>query len=93
MKSRKGLLADKQQSLAHTNQTIESTLQGLGVQWMRTVHTYQVARCAHVMKDAFTSDFNGLKVIVAEGECQLERQRRIKPWIASLLKRGSAWCA
>jgi hypothetical protein len=27
-------------------------------------------------------------VIVAEGECQLERQRRIKPWIAGLLKRG-----
>jgi indolepyruvate ferredoxin oxidoreductase alpha subunit len=32
------------QSLAHTNQTIESTLQGLGVQWMRTVHTYEVAQ-------------------------------------------------
>ena len=75
-------------SLAHTNQTIESTLQGLGVQWMRTVHTYQVSEMRQVIKDAFTSDFNGLKVIVAEGECQLERQRRIKPWIASLLKRG-----
>jgi indolepyruvate ferredoxin oxidoreductase alpha subunit len=32
-------------------------------------------------------------VIIAEGECQLERQRRIKPWIAGLLKRASAWCA
>jgi indolepyruvate ferredoxin oxidoreductase alpha subunit len=40
------------------------------------------------LKDAFTSDFDGLKVIVAEGECQLERQRRIKPWIAGLLKKG-----
>jgi indolepyruvate ferredoxin oxidoreductase alpha subunit len=38
--------------------------------------------------EAFSSDFNGLKVIVAEGECQLERQRRIKPWIANLLKTG-----
>ncbi len=84
----KGLASEKQQSLAHTNQTIESTLQGLGVQWMRTVHTYQVSEMRQVIKDAFTSDFNGLKVIVAEGECQLERQRRIKPWIASLLKRG-----
>ena len=79
---------DKQQSLAHTNQTIESTLQGLGVQWLRTVHTYEVAQMRATLKDAFTSDFNGLKVIVAEGECQLERQRRIKPWIASLLKKG-----
>ena len=80
--------ADKQQSLVHTNQTIESTLKGLGVQWMRTVHTYEVANMRDTLKQAFTSDFNGLKVIIAEGECQLERQRRIKPWIASLLKKG-----
>ncbi len=80
--------SDKQQSLAHTNQTIESTLKGLGVQWMRTVHSYEVEQMRQTLKEAFTSPFNGLKVIVAEGECQLERQRRIKPWIASLLKRG-----
>ncbi len=80
--------ADKQLSLAHTDQTIESTLKGLGVQWMRTVHTYEVANMRDTLKQAFTSDFNGLKVIIAEGECQLERQRRIKPWIASLLKKG-----
>jgi indolepyruvate ferredoxin oxidoreductase alpha subunit len=76
------------QSQTHTNTTIESTLQGLGVQWMRTVHTYRVAEMRATLTEAFTSDFNGLKVIVAEGECQLERQRRIKPWIASLLKKG-----
>ena len=80
--------ADKWQSLAHTNQTIERTLQGLGVQWLRTVHTYEVAKVRETLVEAFTSDFNGLKVIVAEGECQLERQRRIKPWIANLLKKG-----
>ena len=40
------------------------------------------------LEEALTSEFAGLKVIVAEGECQLERQRRIKPWIASLLQRG-----
>ncbi len=80
--------ADKQKSLAHTDKTIESTLTGLGVKWMRTVHTYEVANMRDTLKQAFTSDFNGLKVIIAEGECQLERQRRIKPWIASLLKKG-----
>jgi indolepyruvate ferredoxin oxidoreductase alpha subunit len=80
--------ADKWQSLAHTNQTIERTLQGLGVQWLRTVHTYEVAKVRETLVEAFTSDFNGLKVIVAEGECQLERQRRIKPWIVNLLKKG-----
>jgi indolepyruvate ferredoxin oxidoreductase alpha subunit len=84
----KELSADRMESLTHTNTTIESTLQGLGVQWLRTVHTYRVAQMRATLKEAFTSDFNGLKVIVAEGECQLERQRRIKPWIASLLKKG-----
>ncbi len=52
------------------------------------MHTYEVTEVKKTLKDAFTSDFDGLKVIVAEGECQLERQRRIKPWIAGLLKRG-----
>ena len=79
---------DKRQSLAHTNQTIESTLKGLGVQWLRTVHTYHVDDMKATLTEAFTTGFQGLKVIVAEGECQLERQRRIKPWVASLLARG-----
>ena len=58
------------------------------MQWLRTVHTYHVDKMRATLKEAFTSDFNGLKVIIAEGECQLERQRRIKPWIAGLLKTG-----
>jgi hypothetical protein len=69
----KDMAAEKMQSLTHTNTTIESTLQGLGVQWLRTVHTYKVDQMRKTLKEAFTSDFNGLKVIVAEGECQLER--------------------
>ena len=84
----KASAGDKQQSLTHTNTTIESTLQGLGVQWLRTVHTYRVAEMRATLGEAFTTEFSGLKVIVAEGECQLERQRRIKPWIAGLLKKG-----
>ncbi|MCW5628787.1 MAG: indolepyruvate ferredoxin oxidoreductase subunit alpha [Rhodoferax sp.] len=80
--------ADKLASLTDTNQTIETTLKGLGVQWMRTVHTYRVKDMRATLHEAFTSPFNGLKVIVAEGECQLERQRRIKPWLAGLLRRG-----
>jgi indolepyruvate ferredoxin oxidoreductase alpha subunit len=80
---------DKRESLVHTNQTIERTLQGMGVQWLRTVHTYEVAQMKQTLIEAFESDFNGLKVIVAEGECQLERQRRIKPWIQKLLQQGA----
>ena len=79
---------DKQQSLVHKNQTIEATLTGLGVTWLRSVDNYDVAAMRRTLEDAFTAEFTGLKVIIAEGECQLERQRRIKPWIAGLLKRG-----
>ena len=79
---------DKRQSLAHTNQTIESTLKGLGVQWLRAVHTYHVDEMKATLTEAFSTEFQGLKVIVAEGECQLERQRRIKPWLAALMARG-----
>jgi indolepyruvate ferredoxin oxidoreductase alpha subunit len=68
--------------------TIEKTLQGLGVQWLKTVHTYRVAEMRDTLKDAITSPFKGLKVIVAEGECQLERQRRIRPLRAERLARG-----
>ena len=84
----KELAGDKRQSMVHTNQTIESTLKGLGVQWLRTVNTYEVSQMQATLTEAFTTEFQGLKVIVAEGECQLERQRRIKPWLASLLSKG-----
>ena len=79
---------DKRQSLAHTSKVIENTLEGLGVKWLRTVHTYEVALMQATLTEAFTTDFQGLKVIVAEGECQLERQRRIKPWLAKLKASG-----
>jgi len=76
------------QSSVHSNITIESTLEGMGVRWMRTVYNYQVADMVNTMRDAFTSSYNGLKVIIAEGECQLERQRRLKPANAQALKEG-----
>ncbi len=82
-------LASAERSQTHTDTTIENTLRGLGVKWLRTVHTYRVADVMKTVRDALTTPFSGLKVIVAEGECQLERQRRIRPFIARLLKSGA----
>jgi len=79
---------NKHQSLVDRNVTIETTLRGIGVQWLKVVHSYRVEEMKKTLEDAFTTDFAGLKVIIAEGECQLERQRRVKPWIAGKLKRG-----
>ena len=79
---------DKRLSLVDRNQTIEHTLQGLGVTWLRTVPSYEVDTMRRTLEEAFTTGAGGLKVIIAEGECQLERQRRVKPWLAGLLKAG-----
>ncbi len=68
--------------------TIENTLKGLGVKWLKTVHNYQVSQVRDTLREAFTTPQRGLKVIIAEGECQLERQRRLKPLRAKALKAG-----
>jgi len=80
--------AAREKSATGTARTIQSTLQGAGVTWLRTVHTYRVAEMVKALRAAFTAPQPGLKVIVAEGECQLERQRRIRPQLAARLKRG-----
>ncbi len=87
-KRAKAQAGDKLASLTATDRTIEDTLAGLGVQWLRTVHSYRVAAMRDTLREAMTTPFAGLKVIIAEGECQLERQRRVRPWLASLLARG-----
>ena len=76
------------QSLVDKNKTIEGTLKGMGVDWMRVVNSYDVTAMRRTVQEALTTTYEGLKVIVAEGECMLERQRRIKPWNAARLKRG-----
>jgi indolepyruvate ferredoxin oxidoreductase alpha subunit len=76
------------ESSAHADRTIENTLTGLGVKWLRTVNNYKVGEVARTLKEAMTSRAKGLKVIVAEGECQLERQRRLKPVVSRNLSEG-----
>jgi indolepyruvate ferredoxin oxidoreductase, alpha subunit len=75
-------------SAAHADRTIESTLRGLGVKWLRTVDNYRVGSVAKAYREAMTTPEKGLKVIVAEGECQLERQRRLRPLSQEILASG-----
>ena len=81
-------LASAEKSATHGETTIEDALKGVGVKWLRTVHTYRVSKMRETLLEAFDTSFDGLKVIVAEGECQLERQRRIKPIRTAALKNG-----
>ena len=71
-----------------TGMTIEQTLRSLGVKWLRTVRSYSVAKMAKTLKEAMRTAERGLKVIIADGECQLARQRRVRAEDAEKLKRG-----
>jgi indolepyruvate ferredoxin oxidoreductase alpha subunit len=71
-----------------TGITIEKTLRSLGVTWLRTVRSYSVAKMAETLKEAMRTAERGLKVIIADGECMLARQRRIRAADAEKLKRG-----
>jgi indolepyruvate ferredoxin oxidoreductase alpha subunit len=73
---------------APTGMTIERTLRSLGVKWLRTVRSYSVAKMTKTLKEAMRSAERGLKVIIADGECQLARQRRVRAEDAEKLKRG-----
>ena len=70
------------------NMAMERALEGVGVGWVKTVDNYKVGEVAKVLKDAMSTDYKGLKVIIAEGECQLERQRKLRPVVAEKLVRG-----
>jgi indolepyruvate ferredoxin oxidoreductase alpha subunit len=58
---------------------IEKAVRGVGVDWVRRIHTYDMKQTLAVLREAMTTPFRGPKVIIAEGECQLNRQRRVGP--------------
>lgn len=68
--------------------SIEHTLRAMGVKWLRTVRSYSVAAMTKTLKEAMKTAERGLKVIIADGECQLARQRRVRAEDAEKLMRG-----
>ena len=67
---------------------IEGTLRGLGVKWLERVYNYDVASVADALRRAMTAPEKGLKIIIADGECMLERTRRERPVTAQKLASG-----
>ena len=76
------------ESGAGESQGIEAALRGVGVTWVRRVRTYSVAKMVKTLRAALAGDAKGLKVVIADGECQLMRQRRYRPWFAKRLAAG-----
>jgi indolepyruvate ferredoxin oxidoreductase alpha subunit len=69
--------------------SITDTIRSLGVSWLRVVNPYKVEDTLKTLREAMTTTAGGLKVIIGRGECQLERQRRVKPLTAARLKAGA----
>ena len=83
------LPSSPQHSETHApDMSMERALAGIGADWVRTVDNYRVGEVAKTLKEAMSTDHKGLKVIIAEGECQLERQRKLRPVNAKKLSSG-----
>lgn len=78
-----------QNPIRSTFNSIEQAVRGVGVKWVRKVtNTYDLAKMRDTLREALTTPEKGPKVIVAQSECQLNRQRRIRPQIRKAIGDG-----
>jgi indolepyruvate ferredoxin oxidoreductase, alpha subunit len=84
------ILSSRQRNvLRSTRHPIEKAVRGVGVKWAKTIdNTYDVSRLRDLFIKALNTKEPGPKVIVAQSECQLNRQRREKPERAEAIKSG-----
>ncbi|MFL6796684.1 MAG: thiamine pyrophosphate-dependent enzyme [Xanthobacteraceae bacterium] len=72
-----------------TKHPIEKALRGIGINWVRTLtRTYDVAKMRDTLKEALTTAVKGPKVIIAQSECMLNRQRRERPLARARMAEG-----
>jgi indolepyruvate ferredoxin oxidoreductase, alpha subunit len=67
---------------------LEKALRGVGVKWIENVAAYRVGKVVDSLKRAILARGKGLRVVIADGECMLARQRREKPVATAKLNRG-----
>jgi indolepyruvate ferredoxin oxidoreductase alpha subunit len=64
-------------------------VRGVGVNWVRTItRTYDVGKMRDALKEALTTAVKGPKVIIAQSECMLNKERRVRPLTRKRLERG-----
>ena len=72
-----------------TGHEIERAVRGVGVKWVRKLtRTYDVAAMRDTIKEALTTPEEGPKVLIAQSECMLNRQRREKPLVRKEVAEG-----
>jgi indolepyruvate ferredoxin oxidoreductase alpha subunit len=76
--------------LRTTKIPIESAVRGVGVKWVKTItNTYKLEDMRDALKSALTTSEKGPKVIIAQSECMLNKQRRVKPLMRKMIKEGN----
>ena len=76
-------------STRSTGHQIEQAARGVGVKWVKTLRrTYDVAGMMAALKEALTTTEPGPKVLIAQSECMLNKQRREKPLVRKALAGG-----
>ena len=72
-----------------TRHAISAAVKGVGIDWVRQVdHTYDLKTMTATLREALTTQTRGPKVVVAQTECMLNKQRREKPLFAKAVKSG-----
>jgi indolepyruvate ferredoxin oxidoreductase alpha subunit len=72
-----------------TGHEIERAVRGVGVKWVKTMRrTYDVAGMRDALKEALTTKEKGPKVLIAQSECMLNKQRREKPLVRKAIADG-----
>ncbi|SLK02155.1 indolepyruvate ferredoxin oxidoreductase subunit alpha [Novosphingobium mathurense] len=73
-----------------TKNPISKAVRGVGARWVRETHrTYDVPAMRDMLREALTTPEKGPKVIVAQSECMLNKQRREKKQKAADLRAGN----
>ncbi|MBJ3814581.1 indolepyruvate ferredoxin oxidoreductase subunit alpha [Shimwellia pseudoproteus] len=72
-----------------TGHDIEQAVKGVGVKWVKTIRrTYDLNAMTTTLREALTTDTPGPKVLIAQSECMLNRQRREKQTTRKALEKG-----
>ena len=76
-------------ALRATKNPIEKAVRGVGINWVRTIkRTYDVGKMRDILKEALTTAVKGPKVIIAQSECMLNKQRRERPLMRKRMEAG-----
>jgi indolepyruvate ferredoxin oxidoreductase alpha subunit len=72
-----------------TNHAIEKAARGVGANWVKVVRrTYDLKTMMVTLHEALTTTEKGPKVLIAQSECMLNKQRRDKPKVRQAIASG-----